>query len=660
MTKRTIALAVAATLGFAASASVYEVKFTVKTENKDTGKVASKVISGLYDSDQGKHVFWTVEKQKNEKGKTVSVNVPYANTYFGLVNDTTVAKKVGQNAELIWSDTGDDANPENVLVAGAWGTAASKSGQVAGTLNGVPANGSWSAKVNTKKSYDELLAKYGLTQGSNKETSVIDQIKKDAEDSVADAQAKAAEDIAAAKDEAAKVLAATNALHAAELAAKQAELDLTTEELNNLVGALNNIDDPDMPNMISSYLDETEDKANALKTEAQGLIDAANLAFDNYTNSLPDVDAAAKTAEEAQNAYDAAVAKFDALTYTNRMIGIIYAKNLDYYYVDNSGVITLKQADVDAKKEILNGAQGDFVSYTNSLVKAINGEQAALKTLEGTRDAAEAEMYNAETNLVEATKALDEFVEPTTENSEMMTLEEFVAYEKANNKADYTDDSVKAQEKYAEYKAEFIATAKKVYSDDVAAKQRTYGEKALAYTNAVENCTGYAEAIERNANAAKLEAAINSGEKPDSTAIKNAADALDEAEKELAALKAEYAYWKNWEYSDKQADQVKADLEAAETAKSAADTALTEANNKKRTADEGSAALLDALELAIGETDLTSLAGTKNVAALREKVDAYLNAPLGDKDGKSLLGCVDAADVALTAVANIRKEMGIK
>ena len=89
MTTKTILLVAAATVGLAASASVTEIKFTVKTETN--GKVASKVISGLYDQESGKHIFWTGKKDK----------VAYTGTYFGLVNETSAGKKVGQNAELI-------------------------------------------------------------------------------------------------------------------------------------------------------------------------------------------------------------------------------------------------------------------------------------------------------------------------------------------------------------------------------------------------------------------------------------------------------------------------------------------------------------------------------------------------------------------------------
>ena len=170
MTAKTIGMAVIAAMGLAAHAGVLEVKFTVKTDVND--KVASKAIYGLYNQESGEHVFWTQEKLPNEKGRLVTTNVAIPNTYFGLVNESPVASYIGQNAELIWGDS-----DENVLVAGAWGSAKSKSGQVAGIFNAKPATGTWTAKLNTSKTYAELLAKNKIEQASMREQGVIDGIK---------------------------------------------------------------------------------------------------------------------------------------------------------------------------------------------------------------------------------------------------------------------------------------------------------------------------------------------------------------------------------------------------------------------------------------------------------------------------------------------------
>ena len=449
MTAKTIMMAVAAAMGLAASAGVIEVKFTVKTDVNN--KVASKVISGLYDQGTGKHVFWTREK---------SVNVPVQNAYFGLVNDTTVAKKVGQNAELIW---GDEKNPENVLVAGAWGSDKSKSGQVAGTFNGKPETGTWSAKLNTKKSYEDLLAKNKVTQTENREQGVIAQGKADvaaaeqkADDEIAAAKAEAEAAVKAAEEKAAAEIAAAKAEADKALDAKKVELDTAAEMMKTLAKAFETIDDPDMPNMFSDYIADTKAKANTLTNEAQSVIADAEAKYDAYATAL-DADALKAKVEEAQAAFDAAQADVDAaqatvdaLVTTNIMISVVDASCLDGWFVDETNRV---QEAIALKKGELVAAQQGFDIYTNNLATV------TIPTLEATLEGCYTSMTNALAELEQAQANLEKVNEGV-----YMTFDEFCESEW------WSDDSADAHIAYDEYKKEVKVEAE----NEVKAKSAAY------------------------------------------------------------------------------------------------------------------------------------------------------------------------------------------
>ena len=714
MTTKTIMMAVAAAMGLAASASVIEVKFTVKTESE--GKIASKVISGLYDAETGKHVFWTVEKQKNEKGKTVKVNVPYEGTYFGLVNETTVAKKEGQNAELIW---GDAETPENVLVAGAWGTAKSKSGQVAGTLDGKPATGTWSAKVNTKSTYEALLAKYGLKQVENKDQGVIADLnekiaqsaddvtkareeadakvaeaeakakadieaaekkaaediaaaKEEGEEAVKAAEKKAAEDIAAAKEQAEKDVAAAKAEGEeavkkaqeeaqAALDAKQKELDETksqleqaTKEMKILADTFKTIDDPDMPNMFSEYLANTKAQAKALYTEATNTIAKAELAYDDYAKSL-NVEALVTDVEDAQAATNAATIALADVTATRDAIALT---NDMVAVIDANGLdafYATKLADkgsaIDAKQAELDAALADFTTYTNTLATVtIPDFEADLAARESEMNDAKTAMDESEATLEAAKTALAEFVKPTYENGGLKNFDEFIADQEAAGVTYPTE--IAKQKAYEAYKDAAIATAKQPLKDAVTVAQGDFDAKKAAYNEAVRRFNEAKTNLEGAQR--KLAQAIETGTLPDIETLKGELEAL---KGEKAKIEDEKAEWAAFKYSDDDKATFADDLVKADAAVTTAQEALDEAKAK----------------LAVAEAALADKATTQETRLVA--LEAEIGATLHDAEGKALpqtdirkavdafeekyIGYRDSAEDTMNAVDGIKEKLGL-
>ena len=682
MTTKTILLAAAATVGLAASASVTEIKFTVKTETN--GKVASKVISGLYDQESGKHIFWTGKKDK----------VAYTGTYFGLVNETSAGKKVGQNAELIW---GDVDNPENVLVAGAWGSSKSKSGQVAGTLDGKPATGTWSAKLNTKKSYNDLLAKYGLTQVENKATGVIDDLKGDvaqaqeeAAEKVAAAEAKAAEDIKNAQDEGAAAVAAAEAKAAediaqakaeadalvkkaqeeaaAQVAAKQAELDAkagelaqATKELDTLVSSITNvistIDDPDMPNMFSDYLADTRARAVKLYDESTNVIGGVESAYDAYTNSL-DLAALEQAVEDAQAETNTATIKlagaqatYDGWSLTNFMVTVIDGNRLDLHYEDKLANVEDEIAD---KQSTLNAALASFTAYTNDLVQTkIPKYESALKTREDELNDAKKDRDEAEVEFNAAKKAVDEFVVPTEENGGLLSFDNYVD---KNNKLEGATELEKHQA-YEQYKEQTIDDAKQKVQDDLDVAKEGFASKEATYTSKVDSFKT-AQANLKSAQDA-LAQAKETGTLPSiETLRKELADLV--AQKD--GLPAEKAAWAAWKYSDDNkvafADALVKAGEAVEAAKKDLDdatTKLVEAQNAVANKDKTQADRLDVLGGKIGNVSLRDAEDKAlTVKAIRNAVDEFEEKYIGYRvDAQATIDAVDSIKAKL-------EEFGLK
>lgn len=706
MTAKALTLALAATTAAATFADVYEVKFTVKTRVGE--KVANKVISGLYDSDQDKHVFWTVQKLPNEKGKLVNTNVPYTGTYFGPSNGTEAGKSYGTNAELIWGD-----NNENVLVAGAWGKTSKLSGQAAGMLDLVPATGTWSAKINTKMSYDQLLAKYGVDQTENKSTGVIDDLKNKAADDLADAKQKAADDLIAAQEKAAKEIEAAqaegeeavaaaeakaakdladaeedykNKLAAADedyknkladaeekaaqdLAEKQKDLELANKELETLVGSLKNIDDADVKGQISKYLKETLTEAKGLKHDSETKINEAKDAFVLYTNSLnvaalvTAVDDAKTNVTAKTQAYKAAQAVVDAWTVTNDMVVVIDADVLyDHYYDAVSGVIAQKEGDISPKKVEIDGAVSDLESYTNNLVRNLSTYQKNYNNATNQMAAAETSFDEAEDKLKEAQDNLDNFVAPTpVTDANMQDYDTFCA----KHIPPYDTDTLEARTAYGQYTTEYIANAKLVYENAVLSATNDYNIAKNTYDQKVRASVKWHTNVTNTQ--AKIDAAVKSGEKPDSTKIADLKAELKTLESERDALKADYEFWKTFKYSDddklafaQALIDAKAARDATAEALTAAQEALSDAETAlNMTAPSTQAYYLNAIGTAISK-NLSGLTGVENVDKVEKAVDDYLNAPLGGEDGKSLLEHLEFAERTIAAIENIKAEMGIE
>lgn len=608
MTTKTIMMAVAAAMGLAASAGVIEVKFTVKTDVNN--KVASKVIAGLYDQETGKHVFWTREK---------SANVPVQNAYFGLVNDATVAKKVGQNAELIW---GDEKNPENVLVAGAWGSDKSKSGQVAGMFNGKPATGTWSAKLNTKKSYADLLAKNKVTQTENREQGVIGAAEAD----VAAAAKKAADEIAAAKAEAEAAVKAAEEKAADEIAAAKAELDAAAAMMKTLAESFKTIDDPDMPNMFSGYLKETQDKAVALTNGAWTVINEAEEKYTAYVTAL-DADTLNKAVEDAQAAVDAAQkdvdaaqATVDALSMTNMMISVVDGDALEDWFVDATNNV---QVAINGKKVELDAAVAGFDSYTNTLATV------RIPELERAME----ERYTAMTNAFAVLEQAQADLDKVLAGGYDQTFSEFC---EANG---LSEESVDAHLRYEEHKK----NAKKNAEDDVTAKSAAYDLAKKAYGEAQKALEDAKE---------ELSTAIKTGK---NRQVEDIEKEIKDLEQELAELPGKRDFWKGFKYSDadreeylKQEEKAEEELTAKQAVLAEAESKLADAQDAVANQDTVKAERLDALETLLGET-LTDADG-KALAqeAIREKVDAYETKYIGYRD---------AALNVLDAIEQIQKDL---
>ena len=420
MTTKTMMMALAMAMGLAASASVVEVKFTVKTDMN--GKVTTKTYKGVYDTKEGKHAFYDVKAKKTIDG-----------SYFGLVNDATAGKKIGQNAELIW---GDASNPENVLVAGAWGTGSSKSGQAAGMINGKPATGTWTAKVNTKKTYEELLKKYKITaQPTNKSTSVIDDktaavasalndvaaakaqaaddlaaAQKAGEDAVAAAETKAAKDLADAEAAAAQKLADAQAKAAADIAAAEAEGEAAVKAAQDKAAA----------DLAAAEAEAAADLEAAKAAAAQELAEAQAKA-----------EADAKAAKEAS---DKALADAEAGYKT---------------------ALETAQAEADAKytadTEALKAAQKAVQDTLNDLVAALAEFDTPemhemFNTFLTEKDAAAQKLYNDEVRLIGAVnEALDAYLTSLDEDALTDALKE--AEEKRDAAKKTLEESTEKAEK---------------------------------------------------------------------------------------------------------------------------------------------------------------------------------------------------------------------
>ncbi|MGN0833325.1 MAG: hypothetical protein ACI4RD_06715 [Kiritimatiellia bacterium] len=634
MTAKTIAMAVIAAMGLAAHAGVVEVKFTVKTDVND--KVTSKAIWGLCNQETGEHVFWTQEKLPNEKGRLVNTNVAIPNTYFGLVNDTLVTRYVGQNAELIWGD-----NDENVLVAGAWGSEKSKSGQVAGIFNAKPATGTWTAKLNTTKTYAELLAKNKVEQSSMREQGVIDGIKDSASESVAEAEAKAAEEIAKAKAEA-----------DAALAAKDAELAQAANEMNALAEAFKTIDDPDMPAMFSEYLDGVTNSATQLKADAQAYLDRADEKLAAYKAALDvsvleaAVEAAKADLVAASNALAVAESTVADLTTTNNMIAKIDEgpAALNAFFDARKQA---KQDEIDAKQGELDAARAGFVAYTNELVTvSIPTAEANLAAKAEDADAAQAVMDAAKAALDEAQAALDGFVEPTVENGGLKTFE---VYCEENG---LSVDEVTSHEAYEAYKQATIAAAKQALTDARDAKQAEYAAKKADFDEAADALTAAQAALKSYQDA--LAAAIASGTTADITALEAE---LAQLQADLAKIDEELAFWQAFSYSDNDRAAFAAKLVEAEADRDAKAQAITDAEAaltaaEQALADQQSAAAtaLAALEAEIGATLTDAEGNALPIAEIEAKVAEY---------EATYIGYRASAEATLAAVAGIREKLGL-
>ncbi|MGN0826519.1 MAG: hypothetical protein ACI4QD_01130, partial [Kiritimatiellia bacterium] len=207
--KQLLLAAVAAAIGSAAFADVYNVKFTATTAVGATKKVSGQsvdylkkgtvVVQGLYDDATQNYYFWKGTKKPYEALKDV---VFEGANQAAALDDVVNGKNLTLNANLLWGNS--EESVDNAFVAAGMGTAiasgktdlANARGNFAGKIDGNPAYGSWSYSKNAAATKDlaGYLAKLGFTENdfdlqANKTTSdKFNEWKAVAKDAVATKQ----------------------------------------------------------------------------------------------------------------------------------------------------------------------------------------------------------------------------------------------------------------------------------------------------------------------------------------------------------------------------------------------------------------------------------------------------------------------------------------
>ncbi len=692
MTTKTMMMALAMAMGLAASASVIEVKFTVKTDVN--GKVTTKTYKGVYDTKEGKHAFYDVKAKKTIDG-----------SYFGLVNETTAGKKVGQNAELIWGDMSD---PKNVLVAGAWGTDSSKSGQVAGMIDGKPATGTWSAKESSK-SYDALLKKYKINaQPTNEATSTIDNLTgkvaaalAEAKELVAAAQAeadakvkaaedKSADEIAAAKKDAEDQIATAKEEAKKLIDAANEELKKTQEELATFEGMVEDavtLNDPKIKLQFSNYLTDKAAEATALYTTSTNETGKIDAAYTNYTDKL-DVDKVNAACENAKAAWEAAVDALaaaantvTALNYTNKLMYVSEAQDVDGYFDEKTNDWHI------AYVGITNALANANVDYTNAQAQAkikLYGEDPA-DTIYGslTNKLAKNEAYkaNREVSSAEAETAMntakDNFKKYGPAAGDLSDAD-FKAAVEAGAITDfdvwfagsgYTED----QKQEAFVMDEYLAA--------VAAERRglegIYDAAVAVYVSETNKLAEFTKKVEKTkADITIATDTINMTFEE----FKKAYEAkVAEAEAELEALEAERKFWKGYQFSQDDHDTLEnKTIPEAEKAREDAEKAEKEAKKAYNVAKKAVTNIVAAQEEAfdaleglvgnIGEFDTST--GDVYVwtwdADARDYVQKILTldeikaAVYGSEAYTTYADYADRADKTLKAIEDLAKKLEVE
>ena len=560
MTAKALTLALAATTAAATFADVFEVKFTVKTKVDE--KVANKVISGLYDSDQDKHVFWTIEKRLNEKGKAYNANVAYTGTYFGTSNDELAnnGKSVGQNAELIWGD-----DNENVLVAGAWGTAASKSGQVAGMLDNVPATGTWSAKVNTKMTFDQLLAKYNVEDydlEKNRENGVIDQMIVDADAALADVEG----------------------------------------QLDQIVEALTNLNDTSAFQMIGKSIKQNYTDAKALDLNASKKVEKAQDAYTAYTDALNETEEGLKAKLDAAwvASNDCEVAKAEADWTLSLYTAFVEKKG--YEGVTNKlwTKIGELQKQIDANLNIIKADTNSAETVIGLLEKDLAAAWFAVTnetTMIGgvTKPLGTQVVYTNAVDILEKAEAFaDGGYLDSWDSEEVYTYAEFAAKKKytglsmSTGVAWFSSMNVYADGEAYEYYLKYLADRK------------TFAEKKLTEAKTARD-DAEQKNIDATAKVTNIESQIATLKADGVTALtKQLTAENEELQKQIDDLKAQIEAWKTKAVSQADVDQAKKDAEQASTDLAEAKKAVEDAEKALNDRSSNLETLLKELATAIG------------------------------------------------------------
>ena len=563
MTAKALTLALAATTAAATFADVFEVKFTMKTKVGE--KVANKVISGIYDSDQDKHVFWTVEKVANEKGKLVNTNVPYQGTYFGTANGTEVGKSVGSNAELIW---GGEDSPANVLVAGAWGKATSLSGQAAGMLDNVPATGTWSAKVNTKMSYDQLLAKYGLTQSET-----------------------------LSKDE----IAGT--------------IDQIKGEIKGIVEALENLSDAGAAAMLGDTIRANYKAAEKVYIAATNKIDVAEQAYDAYAEAAEmDDDDYQAIIDEKQAEYDAALAAYDAVTYTNN---IVKQSNTRAATNQIGNLIKTCISNTNKWTTALDKEPANYDTYTNSLYEAIYGDGSLN---EGSKKAMD-DAYVTMTNKADLAEQAQAYVDGDDWEP---TVEDFATWSANKPQSDW--DALKQKKEYDKYVEGLFANAWKDATNALATATADAEGAEDAYNTAKDKYDADVKAYDDAVASGETATAAELKEK-----IAAEVKKIEAYEADIAYWGTAYDEIVTANYKNQITADLKAATTARDDASKALTDAKNAKNNKAKNLDTLLDTLAKAIDLT-GKDALKKDGNALPLDEIEAKVDAFIAETQGYAD----------------------------
>ena len=492
--KQLLLAAVAATIGSAAFADVYNVKFTATTAVGATKKVSGQpvdyfkkgtvVVQGLYDDATQNYYFWKGSKKPYEVLKDV---VFEGANQAAALDDVVNGKNLTLNANLLWGNS--EESVDNAFVAAGMGTAiasgktelANAKGNFAGKIDGNPAYGSWSYSKNAAATKDlaGYLAKLGFTENdfdlqANKTTSdKFNEWKAVAKDAVATKQELEellGVTIPGLKDDIA-------GLESDKAALEEANAGLQ-ESIDSLVNGIKQLDNADaMAQALTSYLQEQKAAMESViasdPTELLNSYEDHKAAIKPYEDDLAAKEAALKvfTDKEAEAAKAAEDAAFMESLYDNS------------YFVGVTAEIAATNTLIQSWRETNNSLRRTIAATEASVEVGVQAASNDWATAEAAAEVALVAWEDAE-ELAE-TYTLEQYLADNGIDPAEMTLEDMEAYEATQ------------EEQVAD------AAAKKVAYEAAAGHARTLKEtyealKAIDDSNKAEIIAGLEDQIAEN------------------------------------------------------------------------------------------------------------------------------------------------------------------